>query len=120
MQSYTFREPPTNTIEIGGKVYAARLGDLSFSVRAKEAAEKMAAIAEEGLSQGEVLERVDRFADYVLELCASVFGRDAAEELVGGEHRLDLYRIADVVGIIADVMTSEESQRAAADAFGGR
>ena len=120
MQSYTFREPPTKAIEIGGKVYAARLGDLSFSVRAKEDAEKMAAIAEEGLSQGEVLERVDRFADYVLELCASVFGRDAAEELVGGEHRLDLYRIADVVGIIADVMTSEESQRAAADAFAGR
>ena len=115
--AYRFRERPVKEVEIGGRVYRVELGNLTFSIEAQGLAEKMRAIAEPGIPADEVLSRAEAFSASVRAMCAAMFGDEAAEELVGGDRRLDLPRIADVVSIMADIASSEESLAAARSAF---
>ena len=106
-RSYELREHPTMEVEIGGRPYRARLGDMTFSLLAREALRLFPAIAE---AEGDE-ERVDRavaFSDAARACVACVLGPEAAEELVGGDHRLDMWRIADVLSAVCDEVPSAE------------
>lgn len=115
---YELREHPTMEVEIGGTTYAARLGDMTFSLLAREALRLFPAIAEaEG--DEERLDRAVAFSDAARACVACVLGPEAAEELVGGDHRLDMWRIADVLSAVCDVVSSEEYLAASRVAWSG-
>lgn len=118
-KSYSLRKHETVTVEIDGREYEAALGNLTFVLDAADVARSMRSIAEPGVGQGEMLARAEAFAEAAHGMCAAMFGEEAADELLGGEHRLDVLRIADVVSIMADVATSDESSAAVAAAASG-
>lgn len=116
-KKYGLRRNPTVEVEIDGRRYEAALGNLTYVIEAKSLAPKMRAIGEPGIPADEIVARAEDFANTVRAMCASMFGEAAADELLGGIHRLDLARIADVVAIMADVAGSEASLDAARAAF---
>lgn len=116
-KAYGLRRSPVRPVEIDGRRYEARLGNLTFALEARGLAEKMRSVAEPGIGQDEVLARAEDFSNSVRAAAAAMFGDAAAEELVGGTHRLDLVRIADVIGIMADIAGSPESMAAARGAL---
>lgn len=118
-KSYSLREHETMTVEIDGRAYEAELGNLTFVLDAAEAARAMASIAEPGIGRDEMVARASAFAESAHGMCAAMFGEEAADELLGGEHRLDVLRIADVLSIMADVASSEESSAAVQAAASG-
>lgn len=118
-KSYSLREHETMDVEIDGKTYRAALGNLTFALDAADVADRLASIAEPGIGQGEIVARAEALAGAAHGMCAAMFGEEAADELLGGEHRLDVLRIADVVSIMADVAASEESSAAVLAAASG-
>ena len=115
-RSYELREHPTMEVEIGGRAYRARLGDMTFSLLAREALRLFPEIAGAGSDE----ERVDRavaFSDAARACVACVLGPEAAEELVGGDHRLDMWRIADVLSAVCDIVSSDEYLEASRGAW---
>lgn len=117
-QSYRTREHRVMEVEIDGRVYRAELGNLTFALEAAEIGKKMRAIGEPGIDPGEMIARAEDFSNSVRAMAAEMFGEEAADKLVGGAHRLDILRIADVVRIMADIARSDESISAAREAFG--
>ena len=109
----------TVQVTIGGEPYEARLGNLTFALDAKLLGEKMRAISEDGLSAEEVVARAEDFARLARSMAAAMFGEEGAERLLGGTHRLDIPRIAEVIGIMADITDSDESMAAAREAVVG-
>lgn len=109
----------TVQVTIGGEPYEARLGNLTFALDAKLLGEKMRAISEDGLSAEEVVARAEDFAGLARSMAAAMFGEEGAERLLGGTHRLDIPRIAEVIGIMADITDSDESMAAAREAVVG-
>ena len=116
--SYRTREHRVKEVEIDGRVYRAELGNLTFALEAAEVGKKMRSIGEPGIEPGEMIARAEDFSNTVRSMAAEMFGAEAADELVGGPHRLDILRIADVVRIMADIAHSDESIAAAREAFG--
>lgn len=114
---YELRSNPTVEVEIDGRKYEAALGNITFIIEAKELGGKMRAISEPGISTDEIVARAEDFSNSARAMCASMFGEAAADELLGGTHRLDLTRIADIISIMADVAGSEASLDAARSAF---
>ena len=117
-KSYELRAHRVKRVEIDGKAYDAALGNLTFALDARELAAKMASIAEDGIDQGEILARAEDTSNSARAMAAAMFGDAAAEELLGGAHRLDILRIAGLVSIMADIASSEESMEAVLEAFG--
>lgn len=115
---YSLRRHRVKRVEIDGKAYDARLGNLTFVLDAKELAAKMASMGEDGLDDGEIIARAEDASNSARAMAAAMFGDAAAEELFGGAHRLDILRIADIVSIMADIASSDESVAAAKEAFG--
>lgn len=116
--SYRTRDHRVMEVEIDGRMYRAELGNLTFALEAAEIGKKMRAIGEPGIDPGEMIARAEDFSNSVRAMAAEMFGEEAAGELVGGAHRLDILRIADVVRIMADIARSDESISAAREAFG--
>ena len=117
-KSYSLRPHEVKAVEIDGKTYEAALGNLTFALDARELAAKMASLSEDGIAPGEILARAEDASNSARAMAAAMFGKEAAEELLGGAHRLDIIRIADIVSIMADVASSDESMAAAKRAFG--
>lgn len=118
-RSYELREHPTMEVEIGGREYRARLGDMTFSLLAREALARFGEVLEAGAGEAERVDRAVAFSDAARACVACVLGPEAAEELVGGDHRLDMWRIADVLSAVCDVVSSEEYLAASRVAWSG-
>lgn len=118
-REYELREAPTIEVSIGGTTYEARLGDMTFALLAREALRRFGAVFEEGLGTEETLDRAEAFSEAARACVASVLGNEAAEELVGGSHRLDMWRVSDVLSAVCDVVSSEEYRSASLEAWGG-
>lgn len=116
---YELREHPTMVVEIGGREYRARLGDMTFSLLAREALARFGEVFADGVDEGERVDRAVAFSDAARACVACVLGPEAADELVGGDHRLDMWRIADVLSAVCDVVSSEEYLAASRDAWSG-
>ena len=111
-RTYTLRKNPTMPIEVDGRPYEVQLGNVSFLLDADEwqrGLEKLTA-------KGSTMEDVRRVADAGRGIVASALGDEAADELVGGANRLNLYRLIDVVRILADAIGSDEAMGAIAGA----
>lgn len=117
-KSYELREHRVKKVEIDGEPYEAALGNLTFALDASDLAAKMASISEDGIDSAEIVARAESASSSARAMAAVMFGEEAAEKLLGGAHRLDILRIADVVSIMADIASSDESMEAAREAFG--
>lgn len=118
-REYELREAPTMEVSIGGAAYEARLGDMTFALLAREALGRLGAVFEEGLGAEDMLDRAEAFSEAARACVASVLGDVAAEELVGGAHRLDMWRVSGVLSAVCDVVSSDEYRSATLEAWGG-
>lgn len=111
-RKYTLRKNPVAEIEIDGEPYEVQLGNLSFAVEVAKWERSLRGIASGEVGREELVSVFGRLADEGRELVASLVGDAAAEELVGGRNALNFYRLIDVVRILADVVSGEESMEA--------
>lgn len=113
-RKYTLRKNPTMPIEIDGRPYEVQLGNVSFLLDADEWQRGLERLA--GSKPGTVAGDVRKLAESGRAIVASVLGDEAADELVGGQNSLNLYRLIDVVRILADAIGSDEAIGAMAGA----
>ena len=111
-KQYTLRKNPVANIEIDGRPYEVQLGNVSFAIEAVKWENSLKAIATGKTDPKKLPRRFTELAAEGRELVATLMGDAAAEELVGGRNALNLYRIIDVVTILSDVVSSEESKQA--------
>ena len=111
-RQYTLRKNPVANIEIDGRPYEVQLGNVSFAIEAVKWENSLKAIATGKTDPKKLPRRFTELAAEGRELVATLMGDAAAEELVGGRNALNLYRIIDVVTILSDVVSSEESKQA--------
>ena len=111
-RTYTLRTNPTMGIEIDGRPYEVQLGNVSFLLDADEWQRGLERLAKPGAGPDDVR----ALAESGRAIVASALGDEAANELVGGENRLNLYRLIDMVRILADAIDSDEAMGAMAGA----
>ena len=110
--AYDLPATPTLTVTVGGEAYEARLGVLAGMLDLPGLVDGWRALAEAGGDVAEVSARVEELDERTFSVVASVFGREGAERLVGGEHRLDVARMVAVLGVVAEVLASPEAASA--------
>mgnify|MGYP000934795054 CR=1 FL=1 len=106
---------PTKPVKIDGKTYDLQLGNFTLLISVKEWVSKMQALDVE--DENHLFEQIGDLANDALDIVASVLGDAAAEELVGGKNRLNLYRIIDVLNILAEEMSSDDSLKTVTSAI---
>lgn len=111
-RKYTLRKNPTMAIEVDGRPYEVQLGNVSFLLDADEWQRGLERLAKPGAGADDAR----RLAESGRAIVATALGDEAADELVGGENRLNLYRLIDVVRILADAIGSDEAMGAMAGA----
>ena len=113
LTNHKLSEAPTKPVKIDGKTYDLQLGNFTLLISVKEWVSKMQALDVE--DENHLFEQIGDLANDVLDIVASALGDAAAEELVGGKNRLNLYRIIDVLNILAEEMSSNDSLKTVAD-----
>ena len=96
---------PKKKIKLDGKTYEMELGNFTFVIDAQEWAEQV-----QSLSGGEkALGELKELSSKAHSMIASILGEDAAEELVGGQNRLNIYKIIRLLGILVEEITSQDA-----------
>lgn len=96
---------PKKKIKLDGKTYEMELGNFTFVIDAQEWAEQI-----QSLSGGEkALGELKELSSKAHSMIASILGEDAAEELVGGQNRLNIYKIIRLLGILVEEITSQDA-----------
>lgn len=99
---------PTKAVTINGRDYELELGNLTLALEARRWAASL-----EGLSATpDAYEAVEAVAEAGRAIVASALGDDAAEELVGGRHRLDVMRILNLLSALIEEIRSDEYSEA--------
>lgn len=106
--TFELRDNPTMSVEIGGVECEVELGNPTFVLAAAEWQEKLSQVAEQGAG----LKALGELASEGFAMVAAAVGDEAAGKLVGGRNRLNFYRLADVVGALSRVLSSERSLEA--------
>ncbi len=121
MREYEIERNPVERVSIDGREYDVELGNLTFALDAAEWAESLRSLAgAESMEEGDLASRFEALCSAGRSMVASLVGDEAAEELVGGRNRLNIYRLMGVVGALADVVSGEASMRAMAEAASRR
>ncbi|VDK82577.1 unnamed protein product, partial [Cylicostephanus goldi] len=100
MATYQLKKSPTLPIEIDGKTYELALGNFTFILDARtwlKECESLQSITD----TDEVMDALEALSERARIMIESAVGKNAAQELIGEAHRLDLYRIMDVMNILA-------------------
>lgn len=96
---------PKKKIKLDGKTYEMELGNFTFAIDAQEWVEQI-----QSLSGGEkALDELKELSSKAHSMIASILGGDAAEELVGGQNRLNIYKIIRLLGILAEEIISQDA-----------
>lgn len=96
---------PKKKIKLDGKTYEMELGNFTFVIDAQEWVEQI-----QSLSGGEkALEELKELSSKAHSMIASILGEDAAEELVGGQNRLNIYKIIRLLGILVEEIISQDA-----------
>lgn len=96
---------PKKKIKLDGKTYEMELGNFTFVIDAQEWAEQI-----QSLSGGEkALGELKELSSKAHSMIASILGEDAAEELVGGQNRLNIYKIIRLLGILVEEIISQDA-----------
>ena len=96
---------PKKKIKLDGKTYEMELGNFTFAIDAQEWVEQI-----QSLSGGEkALGELKELSSKAHSMIASILGEDAAEELVGGQNRLNIYKIIRLLGILVEEITSQDA-----------
>ena len=104
---------PKKKIKLDGKTYEMELGNFTFAIDAQEWVEQI-----QSLSGGEkALGELKELSSKAHSMIASILGEDAAEELVGGQNRLNIYKIILLLGILAEEITSQDAFSSLASAI---
>ena len=94
---------PTRTVTINGRDYELELGNFSLALEAQHWAKSL-----EGLKEApDAYEALEPIAEAGRAVVASALGDEAAEELVGGRHRLDIVRMLDLLGALVEEISSD-------------
>ncbi|NMF55683.1 hypothetical protein HF320_04995 [Collinsella sp. KGMB02528] len=108
IKTYELRKNPKKRIRIDGGEYSVQLGNPTFVLLAAEWQEQLQAIA----TGPDDVAGLRKLASDGKRLVASVVGAEGAEKLMGGDNALNLIRLIDLVGILAEVISSPESMEA--------
>lgn len=111
-RKFSLRRNPTVTIEIDGRDYDVQLGNVTFAIRAARWQESLQRIVDGDVAPDDLASAFEDLADEGRALVASLMGDEAAGDLLGGDNSLNLYRVIDLVIILADVVSGEESKSA--------
>lgn len=96
---------PKKKIKLDGKTYEMELGNFTFVIDAQEWVEQI-----QSLSGGEkALGELKELSSKAHSMIASILGEDAAEELVGGQNRLNIYKIIRLLGILVEEIISQDA-----------
>ena len=96
---------PKKKIKLDGKTYEMELGNFTFVIDAQEWVEQI-----QSLSGGEkALGELKELSSKAHSMIASILGEDAAEELVGGQNRLNIYKIIRLLGILIEEIISQDA-----------
>lgn len=112
VRKYALRKNPVARVEIDGTAYDVELGNITFAVEASRWQTSLQAVASGKTDPKKLGARFARLAKEGHDLVASLMGDKAADELVGGRNALNLYRLVDVMNILADIVNSDESREA--------
>lgn len=107
--TFDLPETPTLPVSVGGRTYLARIGSVAGALELPALVEAWSAFGRDGSdveAMGAGLAELDA---RTRSLVAAVFGDAAAEELVGGEHTLDIPRIVAVLDVVARIYESDEA-----------
>lgn len=96
---------PKKKIKLDGKTYEMELGNFTFAIDAQEWVEQI-----QSLSGGEkALDELKELSSKAHLMIASILGEDAARELVGGQNRLNIYKIIRLLGILVEEIISQDA-----------
>lgn len=96
---------PKKKIKLDGKTYEMELGNFTFVIDAQEWVEQI-----QSLSGGEkALDELKELSSKAHLMIASILGEDAARELVGGQNRLNIYKITLLLGILVEEIISQDA-----------
>ena len=113
LKNNVISDMPKKKIKLDGKTYEMELGNFTFAIDAQEWTEQI-----QSLSGGEkALGELKEISSKAHSMIASILGEDAAEELVGGQNRLNIYKIIRLLGILAEEITSQDAFNSLASAI---
>ena len=105
LKNNVISDMPKKKIKLDGKTYEMELGNFTFAIDAQEWVEQI-----QSLSGGEkALDELKELSSKAHLMIASILGEDAARELVGGQNRLNIYKIIRLLGILAEEITSQDA-----------
>ncbi|WP_455044600.1 hypothetical protein [Lancefieldella rimae] len=105
LKNNAISDMPKKKIKLDGKTYEMELGNFTFAIDAQEWVEQI-----QSLSGGEkALGELKELSSKAHSMIASILGEDAAEELVGGQNRLNIYKIVRLLGILAEEIISQDA-----------
>ena len=105
LKNNVISDMPKKKIKLDGKTYEMELGNFTFAIDAQEWVEQI-----QSLSGGEkALGELKELSSKAHSMIASILGEDAAEELVGGQNRLNIYKIIRLLGILVEEITSQDA-----------
>lgn len=105
LKNNVISDMPKKKIKLDGKTYEMELGNFTFAIDAQEWVEQI-----QSLSGGEkALGELKELSSKAYSMIASILGEDAAEELVGGQNRLNIYKIVRLLGILVEEIISQDA-----------
>ena len=116
MAEHVLRENGTKPVTINGAEYRMEVGNVTLALDVADWQEALAAVQEEG---GDDPQRFRDLARAGVAIVASALGEGAAEELMGGRNRLNLFRLVQLLSIIADEMSADEAMEELSRAMDG-
>lgn len=105
LKNNVISDMPKKKIKLDGKTYEMELGNFTFVIDAQEWVEQI-----QSLSGGEkALDELKELSSKAHLMIASILGEDAAKELVGGQNRLNIYKIIRLLGILVEEIISQDA-----------
>lgn len=115
MASYELTRGATKVVTIDGTDYSMEVGNVTLALDIADWVDALGSVGD-----GSDPRRFRELAEKGRAMVAGAFGDAAAEDLLGGRHRLDVLRMVQLLRIIAqeiDVEAAMEEFRAAAEGF---
>ena len=104
MADHVLRDAGTKPVTINGTEYRMQVGNMTLALDIEEWLE---ALRDAG--EGDGMGRFRALAERGRAMVASAFGEGAADDLLGGSHRLDLVRMVQLLRIIAEEMDADSA-----------
>lgn len=107
--SFELPEESTIPVKIGKKTYQVNPGNFSVALDMPGLIDSWRALATAHEDPEALVSQLEDLQGRTEALVSAVFGEAGSDELVGGDHRLDIVRILAVLDIIASIYSSDEA-----------